>query len=181
MTRLLAFTLMLAVVLFALCGCVYPPYAKQVIPSGSNAQGNLNTDVNSPATTRKLYVSGAVEHDGYIDIPLVTDYKTVLQIVGALPCTAVPANANTLIGAQIHSLVVDFVCDGRVFSSVNVNGDYVANRVSVDGVSSVVVNKLADYIALNGAIRNRAQLKSALNYDYADNFYKFYIDAADYA
>lgn len=181
MTRKAVFALTLAVVLLVLCGCVYPPYAKQVIQAGNNASDKPNSDVNTPATTRKLYVSGAVERDGFIDIPLVTDYKTVLETVGSLPCTAIPANANTLIGAQTQSFIVDFVCDGRVCASVNVNSGYVLNRVTVDGVSGVVIDKLADYILSNGAIHNRSQLKLALGYDYADNFYKFYIDAADYA
>lgn len=180
--RLAAFVLTFAVILLAMCGCVGQPYAERVISSSSNATDSSDNNLLPPiVTTRKLYVSGAVERDGYVDIPLVTDRKTVLEIVGVAPCAAIPVDANVPLSAYLQEYIVNFVCDGVECQSVNVNSPYVSARQTFEGVDDRVIGKLADYISQHGAITNRDQLRLALDGDYDDNYYKFYIDVSDYA
>ncbi len=185
-----ALALLLTVALSILCGCIPQPYVEQKFTSdksnGALSQNTDNNDKNDGDDTadidgRKLYVSGAVVNDGYIVIPQICDYRTVLDKAGITDYTAVPANLKALVNNYVDSFVADFICDGKVCSSINVNGAFVTSRIEIEGVSGEVVDKLADYIEANGKITNRLQLKSALGDDYQENYYKFYIDVADYA
>ena len=171
-TKLTAIILILLVFAFALCGCFNSPYAEQVI-----------TDVDTKPTdfTRKLYVSGAVANDGYITVPQLCDYKKALTAAGLTDYSFVRVDLNKNLPVDIICLIVDFTYDGVVCPSVNVNGGYVTLRSEVAGGAPSVVNRLADYIESHGVITNRDALKQALGDDYADNYYKFYIDINDYA
>lgn len=187
--KFIALALLLTAALFVLCGCISQPYAEQKFladkSNGASSQ-NPDNDKNDGNDTeeiygRKIYVSGAVINDGYIAIPEICDYKTVLDIAGMTDYTAITVNLKTLVNNYVDSYIVDFICDGKVCSSINVNGAFITSRIEIEGVSSIVVGKLADYIQANGKITNRLQLKSALESDYEENYYKFYIDVADYA
>lgn len=157
-----------------------PPFIEREIDSDSNSS-NGNQQNKPTVATRKLYVSGAVQNDGYITVPQVCDYKTALQIAVITEYSVMPSNLTTLISVNLDSIIVGFRCNGKAYYSVNVNGGYVKSRLPIDGIDGKIVNKLADYIEANGIITNRNQLRLALDGDYADNYYKFFIDVADYA
>ena len=168
----------------ALCGCIPQPFAEQIITPPNNMPAN-NTNkpnkVEPSVATRKLYVSGAVQNDGYIELPQLCDYKTALEAAGLLDCSAISSNFTSLIAADVDRLIVDFKTDGVLHSSIDVNGYLVTLNMHIDGIEDSVVSKLSQYIEVNGKICNRSQLMTALGDDYADNYYKFYIDIYDYA
>lgn len=169
--RLISTILLFFAALSVLSGCFNSPYAEQIITD----------DTNPTDFTRKLYVSGAVTNDGYITVPQLCDYKKAIAAAGLTEYSFIRADLNKNLPADIDCLIVDFTYDGAACPSVNVNGGYVASRSEIAGVPRSVVNKLADYIELHGAVTNRNDLKFALGDDYADNYYKFYIDINDYA
>ena len=177
MKRIAAFITVLAIVLLALCGCIARPFAEQIITINNQ---NDNSVGDGPAT-RQLYVSGAVERDGYITVPTVCDYKTVFDAVGVLTYSAIPANVREFVNPNVDECIVGFVYNNKTYDSINVNGLMVTSRYDIDGVEADVVGKLADYIEINGKVTNREQLKLALGGDYKDNYYKFYIAVTDYA
>lgn len=177
MKRISALMLMFAVALFALCGCIAQPYAKQIITVNKH---NGNTVGDEPVA-RQLYVSGAVERDGFITVPTVCEYKTVFDAVGILTYSAVPANVREFVNSNADEYIVGFVFNNVAYEAINVNGSMVTSRYDVEGVDSRVVSKLADYIETYGKVTNREQLKLALGGDYKDNYYKFYIAVTDYA
>ena len=162
---------MLFVLALVLCGCISTPFAEQVIP----------TDTKPNETTRKIYISGAVENDGYITVPQLCDYERAMEVAGFTDYSVMPSNPTSVIVPNVDRLIVGFVCDGLEYDSVNVNGGLIKQRARVDGVDDVIVAKLADYIETNGVIANRDMLRVALGDDYKDNYYKFYIDIDDYA
>lgn len=178
MTKRLAATLLiLFAAIVALCGCVPQPFVEQVISTNAD-----RSDIVKPTEpTRKLYVSGAVQNDGYIYVPQVCDYKTALQIVGLVEHSVVSQDVAMLIPAYSDVLIVNYRFNGEIRSSVNVNGVFVTSRLSIDGIEDEVIARLADYIEINGVISNRNQLKLALGDRYDENYYKFYIDVNDYA
>lgn len=182
--RMITTIILLIAMCFILCGCIPRPYAEQLISKNENTSIG---DVDKPSqdepilSERTLYVSGAVQKDGFIVIPQICDYKTALGIAGVTSFSVMPSNPTSPISVDLDVLIVDFTIDGVVYSSVNVNGAAVALRLSIDGVDDEVVIKLADYIEVNGKITNRSILRLALSDDYDDNYYKFYIDLDDYA
>lgn len=165
-----------------MCGCFPQPFAEVVVSRGNGSTSDGNNNQDKPVIqTRRLYVSGAVTNDGYVEVPQICDYKTVLETVGIVDYSVLPTNLSDSIPGKNESLIINFYQDGRICYSVNVNGLFVTSRLSVDGVDSDIINKIADYIQNNGVIKNRSQLKLALGDDYDENFYKFYIDETDYA
>lgn len=180
--RLTATIVLIFSVTLLLCGCLSQPFAEVTLNSNpSDTQTVEKGNVQPSIPTRKLYVSGAVLNDGYIDAPNLCDYKTVLEIVGITDYTVIPNGYFALVSVDTDSVIFEFLNDGVQYCSVNVNGLLVSLRMEADGVDYAIINKLADYIEANGKITNRSALKSALGEDYADNYYKFYIDVEDYA
>lgn len=183
-----ALILLLLAIVVVLCSCIPQPFVEQVIKVNGDTNVNPN-ETNSSVSNgdrdgtndRVLYVSGAVQTDGYITIPQICDYKTLLSIVGITDYTVLPEDLTKLIDCNVDVYIANFTYDRVEYFSVNVNSEYIVARLSIDGVDSAIVNKLADYIEVNGAIANRNQLKLALGDDYADNYYKFYIGKLDYA
>lgn len=169
--------IILLVIALGLCGCIPQPYAEREISSSSNDGKQDKPTV----PTRTLYVSGAVQTDGYVTVPQICDYQQLLDIVGVTDNSVLPGNLSTIILSNVDTVILDFYCEDEAFSSVNVNGYFVTTRLLVDGVEETVINKLADYIEANGKITNRTKLLIALGDDYADNYYKFYIEISDYA
>lgn len=166
------------ILLAVLCGCT-PPLAELHIPVSGNA--DIPPQVNQGNLMRKIYVSGAVENDGYINVPQICDYNTLLQIAGALPCAYMRNDVTAFVPEDLNVYIVDYVICGVRYYSHNVNSLSVKYRLPIDGVDGSVVDKLADYIDINGAVSNRQQLKDALGDDYLDNYYKFFIEEQDYA
>ncbi len=160
----------------ALSGCK-APLAELQIP----ANGLAPPQVNQGGRTRTVYVSGAVENDGYIEIPQICDYKTLYAVAEALPCANLPYDVNMFLPLKLNVYIADYYAEGIRYYSHNVNSLSVQLRLPVDGADDGIINKLADYIAVNGKITNRIQLKAALLNDYAENYYKFFIDEKDYA
>lgn len=89
--------------------------------------------------------------------------------------------SSNLVNGCISQIIINYIQNGLVFYSVNVNGASIIYRLNVENVSEKIVNKIADYIELNGSISNRTKLRAALGEDYEDNYYKFFIDEQDYA
>lgn len=182
--------LLLLFVSLILCGCISQPLQEQVIETNTNTNfddTNYNANTSNPTNTdddsakRTLYVSGAVQTDGYVTIPQLCDYKTVLEIVGLTECSLMPEDVTRLVDEGIDHWFVDYTYDGINYLSVNVNGVYVITRATIEGLDPLIVNKLADYIEAYGTITNRDQLRLALGDCYESNYYKFYIDQLDYA
>lgn len=134
---------------------------------------------NRPQTTFRIYLSGAVERDGYYEVGAGTSYMQLFQQAGILSQTILPSFYSNLVDGSVTCFILDYY-DGAICQSINVNSALIVGRLPVSGLSSEVVNKLADYIEYNGAISNRQQLKEALGSDYQDNYYKLYIAEADY-
>lgn len=180
--------LLLLAISFVLCGCISQPYTEQVIKVNGDANvtpdspNSSNVDNNrDESNNRVLYVSGAVQTDGYITIPSICDYKTLFELVGVTDYTLMPEDVTKLIEDNVGSYIANFTCDGVDYVSVNVNGGHIIARLNIDGIDLTVVNKIADYIEVNGVITNRNQLRLALGDDYENNYYKFYIGKLDYA
>lgn len=133
-----------------------------------------------PQVTYRIYVSGAVERDGYYEVSAETSYVSLFQLAGLLPETVLPEFYTNLIDGNITKIILDYYDGEAVRYSINVNSPLIANRIPVKGLSQDVIDKLADYIDQYGAIRNRQQLSEALGDDYADNYYRLYIAEEDY-
>ncbi|MCM1194522.1 MAG: hypothetical protein NC099_03425 [Corallococcus sp.] len=131
--------------------------------------------------TFTVYVSGAVEHDGYFTAESGSSLYAILSQAGILEESVLPSDSPSVINGDVEIIIVDFYADGARHSSVNVNGEDVILRLPNEYVSRQVIDKLACYIERNGAISNRDELEEALGDDYGDNYYKFFIDETDYA
>lgn len=164
--------LMLAVLLI-LCGCVSQPLAEQHI--------TVNRAQTDKITTRNVYVSGAVENDGYITVSKTCDYKTLLEAAHVLQNAYVYYDVNELLDETVEEYIIDFIEDGVTYNSVNVNGLHVRYGMPIEGIDSSVVSKLSAYLSAHNLITNRTELQQALGDDYANNYYKFYISRFDYA
>ena len=149
------------------CGCSMP-YAEKTIPSNKTTYFNI-------------YVSGAVENDGYFSFVAGSDYKEVLTKAGELPATYCSNDLSRLLTRDVREIILDYKVNGVTFYSVNVNGILITSRSPVDNVEPRIVDMLADYIESNGKITNRIKLRQALGEYYEDNFYKFFISEQDYA
>lgn len=175
-----AIIILVFVVLLTLCGCLSQSLAGVNIDADKNSNVD-SSDKNPSDYDRVVYVSGAVQNDGYVTVPQICDYKSLLNIAGITNSTATLMNISTLIPNNSKCIVFNFMLDGTEYFSVNVNGGLILTRSRIDGIEADIINKLADYIETNGKITNRNMLKTALGDDYEDNYYKFYIDIDDYA
>ena len=130
--------------------------------------------------TYRIYVSGAVERDGYYDVISGTDYLNLIQLAGILSVTVLPFMYTEVIDGSVIEIILDYYDGNQVRSSINANSVLIALRGEVEGLTDDVVNKLADYVELNGSFTNKQQVELALGFDYADNYYKLFIAEADY-
>lgn len=149
------------------CGSIQPPF------------GNVTLTTQQPSRYR-IYVSGAVERDGYYEVEAGNDYFTVVQLAGSLRETVLPSLATTFIDGSVTELILGYYDGEARCDSINVNSELILFRIPIEGISTQIVNKLADYIIANGKITNRVQLQIALGDDYADNYYKLFIAEVDY-
>lgn len=166
--RFLLTVIFLLVLCLALSGC-----------GASFPLQNVEID-NQPVDTYSIYVSGAVERDGYYEIDSGTTYTQLFQLAGLLPETVLPAFYTTPIDGSITRIILNYY-DGEIAcDSINANSPLIAARIPVNGLTEDVIDKLADYIEQYGKIHTRQQLQAALGDDYADNFYKLFVAEEDY-
>ncbi|MCH5153149.1 MAG: hypothetical protein J1F68_04245 [Clostridiales bacterium] len=130
--------------------------------------------------TIRIYICGAVEHEGYYDVEMGTDYVQVLRLAGILPESVMPTLSSSYVDGKLTMIIVGYYDGEATHDSINANNPMIAARMPVDGLSADVIDKLADYIEVHGKITNKNQLLEALGDDYADNFYKLFIAEKDY-
>ena len=153
-----------------LCGCgtFGTPFGEVEVPS-------------QPETVKySIYICGAVEREGYYEVEAGTDYAEVLRLAGILPESILPTLSSSYVDGSIKRIIVGYFDGENAHSSINANSALIAARMSVDGLTDEVVNKLADYIDEYGKIANKQQLEQALGEDYAENYYKLFIADIDY-
>lgn len=169
-TRFLTTVILLLIVCATLCGCGTwgAPLGKVEIPN----------QTNSP--TVRIYISGAVERDGYFEAVVGEDYTEVLRRAGLLNESILPTLSSSYVDGSVTVIYVDYYDGETVHESTNVNGLTIAAHIDIDDLSIEVVNKLADYIQTHGKISNRQQLAQALGSDYTANYYKLFIAEYDY-
>lgn len=152
---------------FVLCGCGLSPNKESEHDDFS-------------AVEFKLYVCGAVEKEGYVVVRQGADVNAAIALAGIAQKASLPTSGSCLVECD-GVIVVDFFDEqGNVCSPTNCNGLAVKNKLPCDGIPQNAVNAVADYIAAHGKIKNRAELKLALGDLFADNFYKFFVEEADY-
>ena len=167
-TRLVT-TVILLLVCVTLCGC-------SVLSSPLGPVDVLN---QVEVKTVRIYICGAVEREGYYEVKIGTDYVEAVRLAGILPQSVLPTVNSSYVDGTVTNIIVGYF-DGTNHDSINANNVLIANRMPVNGLSDVVINKLADYIELHGKISNKKQLELALGDDYADNYYKLFIAEIDY-
>lgn len=151
-----------------LCSCS-APYSEREIPSKNPTYYNI-------------YVSGAVENDGYFSFVAGGDFREVLTEAGVITdVTYFSYDLSRLLTRDITEIIFNYSLNGVMHYSVNVNSALIISRSYIENVEPRVVDKLADYIEHNGKITNREDMRQALGEDFNDNFYKFFISEQDYA
>lgn len=128
----------------------------------------------------KVYVCGAVLHEGYVEVEEGTDYATVIDLAGFIPQTVLPTDPHRLIVEEGVSLSLQYNDENGHHNCININGGYIQYRLPVEGIDEDVINRIADYYELNGKITDKELLKEILGEDYQENYYKFYVDVKDY-
>lgn len=127
----------------------------------------------------RVYVSGAVEKEGYFTVSAGTAVSAVIESAGVIEQTVFPSFAAKIIDGDT-AIFVDYYEKGGSRTPINVNSIFIRSRLDVEGLSADVVDKLASYIERYGVISNRTELATALGEDYAENYYKLYVDEKDY-
>ena len=142
--------------------------------------GDVEIPPQPSVETIRIYICGAVENEGYYETVAGANYMDVLRLAGLLSQSVLPTLNSSFVDGKITKIIVNYYDGETACDSINVNNAWIAARMPVKGLSEEVVNKLADYIELNGKIANQQQLKLALGQDYADNFYKLFVAEDDY-
>lgn len=129
----------------------------------------------------RIYVCGAVEREGYYEVKVGTSYFELLQSAGLLYGTSVlPPFSSSYVDGRITKIIVGYYDGENEHDSINANSPLISARLTVDGLSAEVVNKLADYVNEYGKFVNKQQLEVALGNDYGDNYYKLFVAESDY-
>lgn len=162
-------SLLILILCFVCCGC-----SSDVTPFDER-----ETQVK-PSQKIKVYVCGAVENEGYLEVDEGTDYAAVVALAGILPQTVYPSNPNLIIRQEGVVLALQYYNDIEPCDCININGTYVAQRLSVKGIDADVIDRIADYREAHGDITDKGLLKEILGEDYQDNFYKFFVSERDY-
>lgn len=160
---------LLCMVLLACCGCnELSPYAPTQVQ-------------NSTKVTYRVYVCGAVQNEGFVEVEQGSDYYALVLKAGMVEFSRLPDFGSQFVDGKMDSVVVDYVDEGGSRRNcVNCNGILVTQRLAVDGIDAEVINLIADFILQKGKVRNKEQLKECLGEKYQNNYYKFYVDKADY-
>lgn len=141
--------------------------------------GRVEIPIQATATFR-IYVCGAVEQEGYVEVAAGSAYGEVIRRAGILPVSVIPSYAATTVNGSVKQVVVNYHDGQEERECINVNSALIAGRLPIDGISEEIVNKLADYLEQHGKISNRQQLAVALGDGYYHNFYKFFVAEEDY-
>jgi len=159
---------LILILTFVFCGCSnnLSPFDEQ------------QTDTITPRTF-KVYVCGAVEHEGYVEVKEGADFVAVLDMVEVLPQTVYPSEPHTLIKDD-EVLILQYYDGNESRDCININGGYVTARLPIEGIDADVIDRIADYCELHGKITDRDLLQEILGEDYFDNYYKFFVDVKDY-
>ena len=154
---------------FLLCACT---------PEFGPASGQTGTD--SAPRKYKVYVCGAVENEGYVEVEEGADYYAAITLAGIIPSTYLPDDLHTLIQADGEVISLSYKTATDIYTCINLNGGYIQYRRPVNDVDIDLINKIADYYDLHGKITNRKVLEDVLGDDYQDNYYKFFVSVDDY-
>lgn len=127
-----------------------------------------------------VYVCGAVENEGYINIFEGTDYQSLIFEAGYISQTIMPKTPYAVVNESVSVLVLNYFDGQKECYCINVNGAVVLDKLPCENISPQVIEKLHNYIVANGKITDRTQLKQILGNDYQDNFYKFFVSESDY-
>lgn len=170
MKRLFALVLILLTVCLIACGCD----ASAMFPYG-------NIQIEDKSTqTYQIYVCGAVLNEGYYDVDSCSDYYSAIALAGIVEQTLLPIKSLAIVTIETAQLVVNYIENGIEHDCINVNSALIVERLTVEGISADIVNKIADYVEIFGKITNKAMLATALGSDYEDNFFKFFVAMEDY-
>lgn len=144
------------------------PYQSQTFPSVT-------------PTTYRVYICGAVQTEGYYIVMQGTTIGDAIAYAGILPQTVLPPNAQDQVQSNCQ-IIVQYYQDDTFCDTINVNGIYVKNNLTVTNISADVIEKLHNYYTENGAITSKQILKQILTDEqYQQNFYKFFVAEEDYA
>ena len=166
-TRITVTVIMISIICLLLCAC------------GGGTLGEDELADRQPQTV-SIYVCGAVENEGYYEINLGADYNELLGMAGLLTVSVPPTFSSSFVDGSVTNVIVSYTDGKNAHNVINVNSQLITNRFEVDGLTSDVVNRLADYIEAHGKIGNRKQLGQALGDDYDDNYYKLFVAEIDY-
>ncbi|MCM1289302.1 MAG: hypothetical protein NC132_01430 [Corallococcus sp.] len=128
----------------------------------------------------KVYVCGAVEREGFVEVEEGADYDAVIALAGIIPQTVYPTNPRLLVKEDGEVLTLQYYDGSSYRDCVNLNGGYIQYRLKVDGIDIDIINRIADYYDTHGKITDRNLLKDILGEDYQDNYYKFFVNVQDY-
>ncbi len=133
-----------------------------------------------PVRIFRVYVCGAVENEGYVEVCEGADYASLITLAGIIPQTVFPKDSLLLVKETSTILNVCYFDGTKVCYCVNLNGGYITLR-DVANVDKAVVDKIADYLELHGKITNRNVLRSILSEsEYNENYFKFFVSESDY-
>ncbi len=127
-----------------------------------------------------VYVCGAVENEGYVDIFEGTDYQSLILSAGYIPQMVMPKTPYAVVREDVSTVVLNYFDGQKECYCINLNGAVVSDNLPCENVSPQVIEKLHNYVVANGKISDRALLKQILGNDYQDNFYKFFVSESDY-
>lgn len=166
--------IIVAIVALTFCGCSNT--AQQFVLSPLK---DVEIDDNSERYFL-LYVCGAVQNEGYYTVKEGTTYAQVVHLAGVLPQTVLPDYSMHFVDGKTTVVSVGYRDNGTNCSCINVNGSAVKYRRNVNGISSEVINLLADYLDIHGKITDKKQLQQILGSLYQDNYFKFFVEVDDY-
>ena len=100
---------------------------------------------------------------------------------GLLIQSSLPTISSSTVDTRVSFVVVSYIENGTVRDCINANHEFILSRLPMEGIPGEIVNKIADYLTINGVIHNKNVLREVLGeVDYENYHYKFYVAEADY-
>lgn len=151
----------------------------------------LSSCIPKPFETRQLekieqetflvYVCGAVENEGFVEISEGADYRQLVYFAGYIPQTVMPATPYAVVSRETETFILRYYDGTKFCYCTNVNGAAVKDRLEIENISPEIVDKIANYLEKYGKITDKTQLKHILNEEeYQDSYYKFFVSMEDY-